>query len=603
MRISKVSIKNFRSIKALEFYPQDICILVGENNAGKSNILSALSFLLGETWPSRRSIDRSDYYNEDTSRPIEIRVRFEDNPAWIQEVWCRIPWDPSVQTLTRVRRAGSRTDDYLSNSVRDSCALVYIDAHRNLEYHLGHSRWTLFGRIIQRLDDYFRGNASEASLQDLDTHFREIQGLLRTPLFDEFEHTFSANFKEQLRRTTHDIRVEFRPFDPRNYYRTLQAVLLEAEKAMNPAQAGQGMQNLVLLALFRTYAKVFKEDAFIAMEEPEIYLHPHSRRSLARSLDELVQGGNQVFFSTHSGDFIDIERFDRICLVEKTVDSDGDTATQVRQVSVRELLDKRQWLHPNLNMTASGVRTRYRNICRLEHNDAFFARKIVLVEGETEEYSLPIFASGLGYDLDAFGVSVVNAHGKNNLDQLYQLYDCFGFPIYLIFDNDRGGKQRSDLETNKTLLRMLGKPEELTPDGSVTEEYAVLEKNFEHQMQISLDAISVGKYQALKQAAEQELGNRSKGLVARHMAQALVDEQTIPDFIVKIITKIRSLGESTVAESSIGVAAQEWFREDDLYQQDDGNIFGEAKIPDMPPAWPPLDDALEPPAWLNDEDF
>ena len=93
MKISRVVIKNFRSIKSLEFSPKEICILVGENNAGKSNILSALNFLLGETWPSSRSIDRSDYYNEDITQPIEIRVKFEDNLDNIQEIWCLIPWD------------------------------------------------------------------------------------------------------------------------------------------------------------------------------------------------------------------------------------------------------------------------------------------------------------------------------------------------------------------------------------------------------------------------------------------------------------------------------------------------------------------------------
>ncbi|MFC3631890.1 AAA family ATPase [Paracoccus angustae] len=53
MKITYVKIENWRSIKSVEFAPSDITVLVGSNNAGKTNILSAINFLLGERWPSR----------------------------------------------------------------------------------------------------------------------------------------------------------------------------------------------------------------------------------------------------------------------------------------------------------------------------------------------------------------------------------------------------------------------------------------------------------------------------------------------------------------------------------------------------------------------
>ena len=451
---------------------------------------------------------------------------------------------------------------YLSNDARDSCALVYMDANRNLEYHLGYSRWTLFGRIIRQLDEYFRENAPEQQQQSLEEHFDQIQKLLRTRLYSEFEQTFTSSFAEQLKRTTHQVTMEFRAFDPLNYYRSLQTLLIEAGNARNSAHAGQGMRNLILLALFRTYAKVFKGDAFIAIEEPEIYLHPHAQRSLARLFDELSAQGNQIFYSTHSGNFIDIEHFDRVCLVEKCRDDEDDICTQVRQVPLEYLLRKRQQLHPGVSMNVSGPRRRYHNICGLEHNEALFARKIVLVEGETEEYALPIFGRALDFDFDTYGVSVVNAHGKNNLDQLFQLYNSFGFPIYLIFDNDRGGNQ-SDLAANKVLLRMLNKPETLKPDGTIEDTYAIFEGNFEREMMLALERVAQGKYQQLKQEARQELGGGGKGLVARYMAQQLVHADIIPDFIETIIRKIQVLGEPTSkADSPTTSSDLEVFDED-----------------------------------------
>jgi putative ATP-dependent endonuclease of the OLD family len=293
--------------------------------------------------------------------------------------------------------------------------------NRNLEYHLGYSRWTLFGRIVRQLDADFRETIPASQQRALDDCFHQARGLLRTTLYHQFEVTFKSAFIDQLKRTTHILEVEFHTFDPLNYYRSIQPLLLEDGKSKHPSEAGQGMRNLILLALFRAYGKVFKSDAIIAVEEPEIYLHPHAQRSLSALFDDLARAGNQIFYPTHSGNFINIEYFDRIYLVEKCKDSADELCTEARQVFIHQLLTERQKLHPNILMNGPSLRERYRNICNLEHNEAFFARKIILVEGETEEYALPICAKALGDDYDANGISVVNAHGKNNLDQFYQL--------------------------------------------------------------------------------------------------------------------------------------------------------------------------------------
>ncbi len=541
MRIKRVVIENFRSIKKLEFYPAEICALVGENNAGKSNILAALNFLLGERWPSKQNVEVTDYYNQDTTTPIFIGVEFEENPAKIQCVWCRMPFDDKAET--RFRYFEDKSDYYLSGEVRDQCALVYLDANRDLEYHLGHSRWTLFGRIIRQLDENFRGTVPTDQQEALVQSFDDALGYLKTELFNQFEGTFTEAFDDQIRRTSLSVGLEFRTFDPINYYRSIVPLLIEDNKSKNPSEAGQGMRNLILLALFRAYAKVFRGDAIIAIEEPEIYLHPHARRSLYSVFQELAQQGNQIFFSTHSGDFVHIERFDHICLVRKLPDDNGNLCTQVRQVSPSELLNRRNRLYPNVAMSEHALRERYHNICGIEHNEAFFARKILLVEGQSEEYTFPIFAQHLGFDFDANGISVVNAHSKNNLDQLYQLYDAFGIPIYLVFDNDRG-KDKKDLEQNKILLEMLGEPQELEPEGRVEARFAILEGDFEREMEVCLEVVEAGKYSSLKQKAAQVLGtNAGKGIVARYIAQKLVNEDIVPTFIKKIVEAVRSLDE------------------------------------------------------------
>ena len=46
MKIKTLEIKNWRSIKELKVTAQDLMIIIGQNNHGKSNLLSAILFFL-----------------------------------------------------------------------------------------------------------------------------------------------------------------------------------------------------------------------------------------------------------------------------------------------------------------------------------------------------------------------------------------------------------------------------------------------------------------------------------------------------------------------------------------------------------------------------
>ena len=48
MKIEKIRIKNWRSLKAQELQAQDLMVIIGQNNHGKSNLLSSILFFFGE---------------------------------------------------------------------------------------------------------------------------------------------------------------------------------------------------------------------------------------------------------------------------------------------------------------------------------------------------------------------------------------------------------------------------------------------------------------------------------------------------------------------------------------------------------------------------
>ncbi len=48
MKINKVIIRNWCAVKNIDLHPEDITVLVGPNNAGNTNILSAIKFVMGD---------------------------------------------------------------------------------------------------------------------------------------------------------------------------------------------------------------------------------------------------------------------------------------------------------------------------------------------------------------------------------------------------------------------------------------------------------------------------------------------------------------------------------------------------------------------------
>ncbi|NIN69983.1 MAG: AAA family ATPase, partial [Anaerolineae bacterium] len=54
-----------------------------------------------------------------------------------------------------------------------------------------------------------------------------------------------------------------------------------------------------------------------AIEEPELYLHPQCQRTYRSVFTEIAGGVDQVIYSTQSSLFVDIGRFDEVCIMRR----------------------------------------------------------------------------------------------------------------------------------------------------------------------------------------------------------------------------------------------------------------------------------------------
>jgi predicted ATP-dependent endonuclease of OLD family len=81
MYVGQLIVKGYRSLKdvSIRFRP-GINVLVGKNNAGKTNIIRAIDLVLGEKWPTYVEVEDRDFYCSSDGSSVDrflIAVRLE----------------------------------------------------------------------------------------------------------------------------------------------------------------------------------------------------------------------------------------------------------------------------------------------------------------------------------------------------------------------------------------------------------------------------------------------------------------------------------------------------------------------------------------------
>jgi CRISPR-associated exonuclease Cas4 len=166
------------------------------------------------------------------------------------------------------------------------------------------------------------------------------------------------------------------------------------------------------------------DSVIFAMEEPELFLHPHAQRRLSASLREIAETPqHQVFLCTHSTHFVDLANYKEVAIVTK---EDAAAGSRVRQCTdelfAGDGIDDRkkrfhmaEWINP-------------------DRGEMFFARRVVFVEGETEKVVIPYIAEKIGiFDPD---VSIIDCGAKHNLPLYISIAKAFQIPYLVIHDED-----------------------------------------------------------------------------------------------------------------------------------------------------------------------
>lgn len=539
MKIKQLYLKNFKSFKeeTITFPNSGLCALVGENNGGKSNILSALNLILGEKYPMPNSFSDNDFYGWSKNKNLIIQVDFDENNLGYESV--KLQYDTSVDPPKfdhKLKKNGYWGNYSPRSEDREKFGLVFIGSERDLLYQLSYSGWTLFGKVANELQKSFQGSSDfqvkEAKVKE---NFEKTIDILReNSQLQEFEKNLETNFQNLFAEGK--VELKFKAFDPVNYFQTLFLSITEFNRDIYPRDLGTGSRNLLFLALFKAYAETFKpEGDLIIIEEPELFLHFAWRSYLYDVFEELVARGAQVIYATHSEDFVDLGRFDEVRIVRK-INTSGEFCSEVLEPNTELVVEERKKEFPDTNLEQ--IKEHLVKLGSIEQSarKGFFAQKTILVEGPTESLSIPIFAQAASYDLEKNGIVVVDCSGKNNIPSFLDIYRSFGLKPYVIWDSDshRPSGERGE-GTNKKLSNCCFKQEIAQPSFQQNESGTVWGKDFEDKLKEE-----ISDYDNLIEEGAREWGynaneDSSKQLKVKYVALACKKRNECPESIRNIL--------------------------------------------------------------------
>lgn len=530
MRVNSVTIDHYRSIEhiSLSFPEKQPLVLFGPNNAGKSNILSALDRLLGDRYPTYIEMLDSDFYMRDCQQYPESNL----SATFSEPINIDRYRGPQYTIAVRYAAGGGSSENllhdgnnnklYLTSEQRSKCQGYLIDAERNIQSAFNYgSKYSLLSKFSHRIHSAL--NTDQKT--ELTRAFEEIKAAFEhTAEYSSFFEKFSSALQGAVKGFVHSLAVDFSAYDPNNYAKSMRIFAKEGANIRGFEEFGTGEQQVMLMAFVKAYMQVFgSESIVLIIEEPEAHLHPLAQKWLKEYMVEMCTEGIQVVISTHSPDFIDVTYLSGLVRVFK---EGGITrATQVsRDELCRFCIDSGA---PIGRVTPRNVDDFYSTKLATDHIKGMFAETVILVEGATELYALPIYLKRIGFSLAEHGMEVINCGGKETIPLLWRLFKAYGFSCYIVFDADLKRQENDKLFAG--ILSIDGW--QLSPNTFIIEsDYAYFGKDFE-----SFFASVLPDYRQWEQESCNLYGITSKPGKARVIAQHCRD---IPVHITTLMEKL-----------------------------------------------------------------
>lgn len=453
MKLLDISVKNFRSIKGdnikLSLEGSDIIFLFGQNNSGKSSLLTAYEYLV----TAKQKAVLSDFLGFDTSNKIEIIATFIKDDG-DDEVFQKKGFDKWVAPDNKIifRKTWIALDEEGQKETFDpSTGQFVLNGFGGIEQHLTKQAPTpiripafptpkeltsFISDIVKKSVLKTLKEEEAVAYNEVVTKIEELQNrILSKEAIASKSAQANKNFQKIFPELTLDISaVEGTEFDLSASLEKEFSVIIKDQRYPETRQDFSNHGHGVIRQTLFNFLGVVKnelptnenentnrKDFIILFEEPEVYLHPKAIKLLRKVLYDLCTNSPfQIICASHSPTLIDISK-PHTSLVRMVRDVDGFTSLfQVGENLFQSTIEQKEMVQMINRFDP--------NIC-----ESFFADEVILVEGDTESIVIRELLEKYYPNKDIF---VVNTGSKNNIPFFQKIFNHFCIKQHIIHDSD-----------------------------------------------------------------------------------------------------------------------------------------------------------------------
>lgn len=433
-KIHHLSISHFRGIKRFEqTFSSDFVCLIGRGDSGKTTILDAIAFVLASTW--NVPFYDNDFYQCDLNKPIVIEATLRDLPPDL------IPEEKYGGYLRTLNLSTNTVSDDIDGG-EEAVLTIRLEVKRDLEpvwsvvtnreigskqigaadrarlnaflvsdYVDRHFSWNKGSPLYSLYVQYAKPDEDDTAMIDA---LREAKKMIDEAPFARFNEIVN---KVTANAATYGVTIS----KTENTIDFKDIVIKDGKLSMHDKDVpfrlkGKGSRRLISMAIQTAIADA---GGIILIDEVEQGLEPDRVQNLVNRLKSEHKG--QVFISTHSRDVLVELSYKNLFLMRKD---------QANLTAFDDTLQGALRANP----------------------EAFFARKVLIVEGATEDgicRAINYYRYKKKDKVAALlGVRLANGGGSKS----YQYASGFasaGFPVALFCDSDEDDKEQKKSDLRK----------------------------------------------------------------------------------------------------------------------------------------------------------
>lgn len=403
-------------------FQDGVNVLIGENNSGKTTIIDAIRLVLKTQSQDFFQVEEKDFFQNKGSeyRATELKIEctfkgFSHHDAahflewigfdnkecedeqkeqeYILKVWLYAKRkDNSVIQYTR---AGLDSDGtYLEGEAKEVLKIVYLKPLRDALAEMTHGNKSRLAQILKSHPIFISKNDETGTKEKhkLEKKYKKLKD--EVDVFFQDGKEDGSIITQTLKRFLEEFLLKSDKKDAAIQLTgtELTDILKQLDLVLEENKSGLGSLNLLFIAAELLLHQEHKQGLKLTLiEELEAHLHPQYQHRLIDFITKQNKEYGQFILTTHSTTLASQIRLENLIVCQ------GENVFPMRKGRTELNENDYKFLERFLDTTKANL---------------FFARGVILVEGESENLLIPTIAKIINRPLNEYGVSIVNVGSR-----------------------------------------------------------------------------------------------------------------------------------------------------------------------------------------------